>query len=978
MREDEVYRFIVIRDPATRLGDKGEREGHDARLVSAYADGDDSKSPVGRTVGTLLESGDVESARAAASAFLDAMSDAERAKWRTDLRAGASLALALKRDALADDHERALKNVRDRGLPWSGDSNGHNPDALTAWRNDAADLLVAATVSGDPSIDRTDACASICAAEAATRIQETADAGPTRLPWQPAVVEGRVVLPFGVGILAGSSQATSLRQRFALAVISPQLGPADLLAAQAVRSYIGDLIVMQQQLRRYELGEIAYIENVLLSENYERVHRDLKRVELTVTDQQETETINERDLQSTDRDELRSELAKLTHEDIRFGVDISATVSGKTPYGDYSVGGGASVAYDRSNEQREQSAHDHVTEVVSKAREQITERTRSTRSTTTTTEDEDVTTHGFDNRGGHDHVVGVYRWVEKHYDLHLINYGRRLFYEIVIPEPAAYWRALSARRTLVAAGPVPTWPALPGVGQGADPEPLAASHLGLESGNAPADFPARWTEIVELAGQWGVELGPPPAATTEIEFEISVTPDTTDKSNEPPHMFSRGNDFYYESPSIHTATLEQAPKVPDGYEATSGMVAFTGWNTVRSGGSQGFNPGSAVSHWSVYEQGHAWLQLGGRQEHFSIAAQPGDGPVTRSMDAIFPAGASTLTGELGVALTTSLNGALCSCKLSCRRTASAETLWIAKTLDAFATAYAARVADHSNAANQSALDQRDRDYQRTDATYRAIERRELKRQIVDLLLRDSLEGLGDLVVTPTGSSNGGPVTQGSIDTTRLAAFTRVVNFFEQAFDWANLIYIFAPYFYGRGDDWEAGALAEEADPQFTAFLSAGAARIQLPVQLGYEPYVQAFFAGLGALDPAQSVPWLNTGRPIALDLAAAAREGFELATGRLSADADSSTVTVSGATYSAADDTGRELRINGHIFKILEVRGPGELVLDRNVSDQAVDRVEYERGGLTVGPVIALSLPSTLVAIDKPGLTLPQFPSRYN
>jgi hypothetical protein len=48
------------------------------------------------------------------------------------------------------------------------------------------------------------------------------------------------------------------------------------------------------------------------------------------------------------------------------------------------------------------------------------------------------------------------------------------------------------------------------------------------------------------------------------------------------------------------------------------------------------------------------------------------------------------------------------------------------------------------------------------------------------------------------------------------------------------------------------------------------------------------------------------------------------------------------------------------------------------VSDQAVNRAEYERGGLVVGPTIALQLPSTLVAIDKPDLGLPEFAGRYN
>jgi hypothetical protein len=209
-------------------------------------------------------------------------------------------------------------------------------------------------------------------------------------------------------------------------------------------------------------------------------------------------------------------------------------------------------------------------------------------------------------------------------------------------------------------------------------------------------------------------------------------------------------------------------------------------------------------------------------------------------------------------------------------------------------------------------------------------------------------------------------------------YTRFVNFFEQAFDWANLVYIFAPYFFGPPDAWEAGALADGPDPEFTAFLSAGAVRVQVPAQLGYEPYVEGFFAGVGPNDPAQSMPWLPVGRPIALDLAGAAAGGFKIWPGRVSVGADSTTAKISGATFAADADTDRELRINGRIFRIVSVTAPSVLQLDRPVSTKAVDKVAYERGGVVVGPTIPLKLPSTLVAIDKPDLELPEFAGRYS
>ena len=55
-----------------------------------------------------------------------------------------------------------------------------------------------------------------------------------------------------------------------------------------------------------------------------------------------------------------------------------------------------------------------------------------------TTETEEVNTHGFDNTEGTEHAVGVYRWLDKLYQGQVKNYGKRLMFEMVVPEPAAF------------------------------------------------------------------------------------------------------------------------------------------------------------------------------------------------------------------------------------------------------------------------------------------------------------------------------------------------------------------------------------------------------------------------------------------------------------------------------------------------------------------------------------------------------------
>ncbi len=47
----------------------------------------------------------------------------------------------------------------------------------------------------------------------------------------------------------------------------------------------------------------------------------------------------------------------------------------------------------------------------------------------------------FDNtKGDDDNIVGVYRYIDNVYSAQIVNYGKRLMLEFIIPEPAAFLR----------------------------------------------------------------------------------------------------------------------------------------------------------------------------------------------------------------------------------------------------------------------------------------------------------------------------------------------------------------------------------------------------------------------------------------------------------------------------------------------------------------------------------------------------------
>jgi hypothetical protein len=62
---------------------------------------------------------------------------------------------------------------------------------------------------------------------------------------------------------------------------------------------------------------------------------------------------------------------------------------------------------------------------------------------------------------------------------------------------------------------------------------------------------------------------------------------------------------------------------------------------------------------------------------------------------------------------------------------------------------------------------------------------------------------------------------------------KIIQFFEQAFEWNNIVYRFYPYQWARKEKWDDLYALTDPDPLFTDFLRAGAARVIVPVHPSY-------------------------------------------------------------------------------------------------------------------------------------------------
>src|SRR5439155_5160540 len=105
-----------------------------------------------------------------------------------------------------------------------------------------------------------------------------------------------------------------------------------------------------------------------------------------------------------------------------------------------------SVSTESSARQASEFSKDVVERSVSKLVERILER----RTVTTITEFEEKYSHGFDNTTGAGHITGYYQWLDKVSEAQVYNYGKRLLFDVTVPEPATNFILAQTSATNVA------------------------------------------------------------------------------------------------------------------------------------------------------------------------------------------------------------------------------------------------------------------------------------------------------------------------------------------------------------------------------------------------------------------------------------------------------------------------------------------------------------------------------------------------
>ncbi|MDP2160670.1 MAG: hypothetical protein Q8K02_09325, partial [Flavobacterium sp.] len=205
---------------------------------------------------------------------------------------------------------------------------------------------------------------------------------------------------------------------------------------------IADYNRVEQSTYCYVEGDVQHIENIMAREFKEMSTRRFLGKTTSQTDRTETESEQLSELNTSNRFEMHNEISQVlgSSRDFQTNLGLNTKFGGKGGSPEVTISSQTGFA---SHQSVENSSHQAVTqskEVTERALERVVNKVMQERTQTIVEEFEENNSHGFDNRKGDEHVVGVYRWVDKVVKNQVINYGKRQMLEFMIPQPSKLYR----------------------------------------------------------------------------------------------------------------------------------------------------------------------------------------------------------------------------------------------------------------------------------------------------------------------------------------------------------------------------------------------------------------------------------------------------------------------------------------------------------------------------------------------------------
>ncbi len=721
---------------------------------------------------------------------------------------------------------------------------------------------------------------------------------------------------------------------------------------------IQDLLIVRQSLLEYRAGEISHIENVLQGEKKGTTYRKLDRTEVETVQEIEKEQVIENELQTTDKYELQSETSQVIQEDKHLEAGVTVTAS----YGSLNIETHGNYANNTSTQESKNSASTFSRDVISRSLQRVRERVLNRRTRTEITEIEVTNLHEFDNtQQGAQNISGIYRWVDKFYEAQIVNYGKRMMLEFMIPEPAAFYKYALVKKPLSTKVPQPERPGFccEDVFYPLSPDTLQ---------------PDNYLCFVSKYNAKNVTA--PPPLYLQVSDLIKYKIETTTQEN--PVSFAE-------------ATNTEGFKIPDGYFPKLVKYNISGSNahSATTGGSDHddnlvvlvtiankkvFNyykneigEFEGNDYWPDIKQVVEWGRELTQEEKDLGSYLEGNLEGEVNLPSLDPGGMDvpdtvkvSITGQSTLPLSVAAHYSVL-----CERSPTKFQKWQMDTFNAIMDAYHLLKEDYDDALQNQQNEVVESLQGGNPLLNREIERRELKKFSISLLTGQQYESFNAMEYDyQTGIPQ--------IDLSDAASEGKFVRFFEQALEWINLTYLFYPYFWGRKNHWAETIMMQNTDPLFEQFLKAGYSRVWVPVRPGFEHIIINYIECGGE-------PWNERDPPIvgepdevsapSVALIDEIKEqlgmNFEFRPGTVEVRKDKKLVVGAGTDF-REDDRDREILIALKYYRIAEVDEVAQKIQLRNpYSGEDEEGIGFAIGVKFVGEPWLVQVPTTLVHLSS-------------
>jgi hypothetical protein len=532
---------------------------------------------------------------------------------------------------------------------------------------------------------------------------------------------------------------------------------------------------VEQTLCCYEPGEVSTIENVMQGEFREKGSRKLHRTEITNTTETSTEKESLSDTITTERFSMQSQVASVVSQSINANAHVE--------YSGPMVSAGAAFGFNSSKQESNSHAVNYGKDVTTRALERVVQKVRGERVVKTTDEFEETNKHGYDNRGGNGHISGIYRFIDKVYNNQIFNYGKRLLYEFVIPEPSKFHNEAIKSVSSVASNSFM--------------KPVDPRTSNIYQLNTYQDLNTTiHTDALASVSYWASKLNVKVDSIGSKVLSTGISKQMMLGSNEA------------------LETLDLSLDIPKGYQSDSISYSFFCLGDKDFGGRDGgrFHNVSLVCG------------------EYNLSRDFGNDPSSRNFgETVIMKG---IEGKFPIIISgiNYLEYSL-SIKLNLTPTYEASQNWQIDTFNKIITAYEDKLREYNDAVNTA------KSMSEQKATnplfYRQIENICLKKNCMDYITPNKYLG--------QGFYTGNGIENVKINPTAIMEeYANRCRFLEEAFDWGIMSYKFYPFYWGKSDNWASMYKIESDDPLFANFMQAGMGRVIVPVRPGFEAAVMFY------------------------------------------------------------------------------------------------------------------------------------------